>query len=161
MKKFWKENRVLFLLILILIVCFVAICSVVISYFVGTHKSIYGDRFTDKIEIKKEDKNDYIKILEENELVESVVFKVPMRTIYIEINFVDSVSLEKAKEIAEASVENIDEELLAYYDINFTIKKEKTEKDEGFSLMGSKNFNGTGVSWNNNTVIKDTEEVEE
>jgi len=41
-KKLWNENRILFVLFVILIVCFIAICGVVMSYFVGDKKSVYG-----------------------------------------------------------------------------------------------------------------------
>lgn len=157
MKKIWKENRVLFMLILVLIVCFIAICSVVLSYFVGSHKSIYGDRLENKVEIKEEVKEDFLNSLKENKLVSNGDFRISIRTIYIEIEFDTKATLVEAKSVALASLENLDEELLAYYDVNFILIKEKTEKDEGFIIMGAKNSNGTGISWNNNTVIEKEE----
>ena len=157
MKKIWKENRVLFMLILVLIVCFIAICSVVLSYFVGSHKSIYGDRLENKVEIKEEVKDEFLNSLKENKLVSNGDFRVSIRTIYIEIDFDTKATLVEAQSVALASLENLDEELLAYYDVNFILTKEKTEKDEGFIIMGAKNSNGTGISWNNNTVIEEEE----
>lgn len=157
MKKIWKENRVLFMLIVVLIVCFIAICSVVLSYFMGSHKSIYGDRLVDKVEIKKEVKDEYKEKLLEDELISSVNFRDAIRTIYIEIKFNEEATLVEAENKALSSLENIDEEILAYYDVNFILKKDKTEKDEGFTIMGAKNSNGNGISWNNNTVIEEEE----
>lgn len=160
MKKFWKENRVLFALIIILIVCFVAICSVGVSYFVGSHKSIYGDRLVDKVEIKDTEKKEYLSKLKEEKLIEKADFRVSIRTIYIDIEFVSEATLVEAQSKAEASLENLSEEILKYYDVNFILTKEKTDKDSGFTIMGAKNSNGNGVSWNNNTVIKEAETEE-
>ena len=158
MKKFWKENRVLFMLIVILIVCFIAICSVVVSYFVGSHKSVYGDRLVDKVKIKNEAKEDYLEKLKEDKLISDADFRVSIRTIYIDIDFVPEATLVEAESKAAASLDNLDEEILKYYDVNFILTKEKTETDDGFTIMGAKNSNGTEISWNNNTVIEDEEE---
>jgi len=160
MKNIWKDNRVLFVLIVILIVCFIAICSVVVSYFVGSHKSIYGDRLVDKVVIKDKAKKEYIEELEKDELIKSVDFRVSIRTIYIDIDFADEATLVEAESKAAASLENIEEEILKYYDVNFILSKEKTKKDPGFVIMGAKNSNGTDISWNNNTVIEEETEEE-
>lgn len=159
-KKIWKENRVLFVLFIILIVCFVAICSVALSYFVGSDKSEYGDRLNDYVEVSDEVKNGYIDTLKEDELVEEVTFRLSVRTIYITIKFNSNASLVEAQSKALASVDNIGEEVLAYYDINFIIKQDKTEEDptKGFTLMGSHNISGEGVVWSNNTEIVEEEE---
>jgi len=158
MKKFWKENRVLFVLIVILIVCFVAICSVTVSYFVGSHKSVYGDRLKDELEIKKEVKEEFLSKLKEDELIKEADFRVSIRTLYIDIDFVPEATLVEAQSKAAASLENLDEELLNYYDVNFILSKDKTDTDEGFTIMGAKNSNGSEVSWNNNTIKEEVEE---
>ena len=44
LKNSWNQNRVLFVLTTILIVCLLLILSVVIDYFLGTSKDKYGDR---------------------------------------------------------------------------------------------------------------------
>ena len=160
MKKMLKENRVLFALILILIVCFIAICSVVVSYFVGTHRSVYGDRLEEKITVKDKEIKEYITLLKEKELVEDVNFRTSIRTIYINIDFVETATLIEAESIAAASLENIKEEILAYYDVNFILNKEKTATDAGFVIMGAKNSKSTNVSWTNNTVIEPVTEEE-
>ena len=154
MKKIWKENRVLFMLILILIVCFIAICSVVASYFVGTHKSVYGDRLTNKFTVEKTDKTEYINKLEEDKLVKKADMRISIRTIYIDIEFIEEATLVEAQSKAALSLENIDDTILEYYDVNFILRKEKSEKSEGFVIMGAKNSKSTEVSWNNNTIIE-------
>lgn len=158
MKKFWKENRVLLVLIIILIVCFVAICSVTLSYFVGSRESVYGDRLTDKVAIKDKEKNSYIEKLKKEELVKDVTFRVAIRTIYVYIEFDEKATLTEAENKATASLENLSEEILSYYDVNFILEQEKNEGNEGFTIMGAKNSKGTGISWNNNTVKEEVEE---
>ena len=158
MKKFWKENRVLFVLIMILIVCFIAIISVTVSYFVGNHNSVYGDRLADKVEIKDEVKEEYLTKLKENTLVKEADFRISIRTIYIDIDFTEGSTLVEAESIASSSIDNLSEEILSYYDVNFILTKESTETDEGFTIMGARNSNGSGISWNNNTIVDKEEE---
>ena len=159
-KKIWKENRILFVLFIILIVCFIAIFSVALSYFVGTSKSEYGDRLDNYVKVSDKVKSEYIDTLKEDKLVDDVVFRVSVRTIYITIKFTNEASLVEAQSKALASVESIPKDVLAYYDINFIIKQEKAEEDssKGFTLMGSHNVSGEGVVWNNNTDFVEEEE---
>lgn len=159
-KKIWKENRVLFVLFIILIVCFIAICSVALSYFVGTNKSEYGDRLEDYVKVSDKEKKAYIDALKEDELVADVKFRVSIRTIYITIKFNKEASLVEAQSKSLASVDNISKEILAYYDINFIIEQDKVAEDptKGFTLMGSHNLSGEGVVWSNNTEIIEEEE---
>lgn len=156
MKKFWKENRILLGLFVILIICFIAICSVTISYFMGSNNSIYGNREVE--DIKKEEKEEYVGKLKEDEKVIDVIFRQSIRTVYITITFADGTTLIEAQNKAQASLENLSEETLKLYDINFILIKDKTEKDDGFTIMGAFNSNGSGISWNNNTVVEETEE---
>ena len=53
LKNAWKNNRVLFVLFVILIICFVIIMGVGIKYFVGNNKSSYGERLeiTKKVKV--------------------------------------------------------------------------------------------------------------
>lgn len=159
-KKIWKENRILFVLFIILIVCFIAIFSVALSYFVGTSKSEYGDRLDNYVKVSDKVKSEYIDTLKEDKLVDDVVFRVSVRTIYITIKFTNEASLVEAQSKTLASVESIPKDVLAYYDINFIIKQEKAEEDpsKGFTLMGSHNVSGEGVVWNNNTDFVEEEE---
>ena len=158
-KKLWKENRILFVLFLILVICFIAICFVVLSYFVGTNKSVYGDRLKNKVKISEKEKKEFIKSLEEDETIDKVTYRVGVRTIYITIKFNEKISLVEAESKAVTSLEKIKEKELKYYDVNFILLQDKVESDEskGFTMMGSSNVNGTGVVWSNNTKIVEEE----
>ena len=160
LKKMWNENRILFVLFVILIICFIAICAVLFSYFIGSSKSVYGDRLKNKVNISEKEKDEYIKALEEDEMVDNVTYRVGVRTIYITIKYNLKASLVEAESKAVASLEKIKEKVLGYYDINFTLIQDKDSNDEtkGFTIMGSNNVNGSGVVWSNNTPIVEEKE---
>ena len=74
------------------------------------------------------------------------------------IDFVGDTSLVEAQSKAAASLEQFSENLLSYYDINFTLTCGSTENSEGFTIMGARNVAGSGLVWNNNTPVESEEE---
>ena len=160
LKKIWNENKILFVLFLILIVCFVAICLVVFSYFMGTNKSVYGNRLKDHVKISDNQEKDYITAITSDDMVIDSTWRKAIKTIYITIKFNETASLVEAESKAVSSLSNIEDEILNYYDINFILIQDKVESDEtkGFTVMGSSNVNGNGVVWGNNTEIIEEEE---
>ncbi len=157
-KEIWRDNKVLFVLFIILIICFAAIVTVALSYFVGTEKSPYGNRLDNKIELPKNFAKDIEKSLNADEIIKKSDVRLAVRTIYITIEFEGKVTLEQAKDKAISCLELITEEQLEYYDINYILTKDKTEESEGFTIMGARNSFGTGVVWNNNQPIVEDEE---
>ena len=160
-KELWGKNKVLIILGLILICCLVAIIIVSISFFFGKGKSIEGDRIKDisKYPITETFKSDFVTSVEGNESVKSATLEVKSnrRTVYVVINFKDDTSLNDAEGIAQASLSNISEDLLGYYDFEYILKCEKTENSDGFTTMGAKNVAGSGLVWNNNTPVESEE----
>ena len=159
MKELWKNNKVLIVLGFILLACLIAILIVTFSFFFGGNKNEYGDRLKDidKYQITETIKNDYVSSLENDKSVSSVKFNTKGRIIYITINYVSDTSLEDAKAKAATSIAKLSEDILSYYDIDFTIKCEKSENSEGFTLLGAKNVAGSGLVWNNNTPVESEE----
>lgn len=156
MKKLWNKNRVLFMLIMILIVCFIAILIVALTFFYSKDASPYGSRL-DKIEkypISAKDKEKYKDSVLNNEHVKKVSYDMNVRTIYIKIEFDNEISLKDAKEIANNSLELIGEKNLKYYDVEFTLQNDE------FTIFGAKNSVIDHVAWNNNKKIETTEEDE-
>ena len=160
LKEIWGKYKILIVLGLILIICFIAILFVTVSYFFGSGESVYGDRLEDIEDYPIEDTfvSEYIANLESDEMINSATFDVNGRVIYVTINFVGDTSLVEAQSKAAASLEQFSENLLSYYDINFTLICEATENSEGFTIMGAKNVAGSGIVWNNNTVVESEEE---
>ena len=160
LKEIWGKNKVLIVLGIILIICFIAIIVVTVSYFFGGSESVYGDRL-DGIEdhpIEDSFVSEYTTNLESDDMIESVEFDTKGRIIYITINFVGDTSLVEAQSKTAASLETFSEDLLSYYDINFTSTSEATDNSDGFTLMGARNVAGSGLVWNNNTPVESEEE---
>lgn len=160
-KDFWRKNKVLVVLIGILIICFIAICIVVATYFFGGSKTVYGDRLKDidKYPITEEFKKEYIDFLKDDgKDVSDVTFNTKGRVIYIRIKFVDDYSLVVAESKATASLAKFTDDLLEYYDLNFTLVSDATENSDGFTIMGAKNTSSKIVVWNNNTKFEEESE---
>lgn len=156
MKKLWKQNRVLVVLIFILLACFVAICSVAITFFYNKDVTEYGDRL-ENIEdypIDKALEEKYENSVMEKEHVEKVTLHVKGRIIYINLNFDSEIPLEDAKSVATASLDNFEEKYLKYYDVEFVMKS------ENFTIIGAKNAVSDLVAWNNNTPVEEEEDDE-
>ena len=159
-KEFWGKNKVLIVLGIILIICFITILIVTFSYFFGGSESVYGDRL-DEIEnypIEDDFISEYIANLENDDLINSVTFDTKGRIIYVIIDFVGDTSLVEAQSKAAASLEQFNENILSYYDIMFTLTCAETENSEGFTIMGARNVAGSGLVWNNNTPVESEEE---
>jgi len=157
LKKFWQENSVLLVLLLILIACIVAISIVVFTYFVGDSNTKYGERL-ENIENYKVDIKSLSAKIEEDEAIEDVNIKISGKTIYTEITFASKTTLVEAESKALTSLEYFDEDTLEYYDLEFLITAAETDDSDGFKIMGSHNNGGTGgIVWNNNTPVKNEE----
>ena len=149
LKNLWANNRILLILGLILVICFIAIIIVVMTYFMGSNKSKDGSRYDNmKTHIKESEQNTYISALKERSGVENVRFRVSGKTFYISVTFKDDIKLDDAKKIIEESIDKFSEDVKETYDMNFTIK------NVSYTLMGSRNVSGNGFSWNNNTPVE-------
>lgn len=159
LKELWGKEKVLIVLGFILIICVVAILIVTISFFFGGKKSLYGNRLDDisKYPITDTFKSDYKSTLKSDDSVNNVDFTVKGRVIYITIDFKEDTPLVDAQSKAAGTIASFSDDLLGYYDINFTIKSESSENSEGFLLLGAKNATGSGLVWNNNTPIESEE----
>lgn len=159
LKELWGNNKVLIVLGIILIICLIAIITVTFSFFLGGNKGVYGDRLSgiDKHPVTNNIKSEYKTSLESEKSVTKVSIDTKGKIIYIIINFASDTSLEDAKNLAASSIEKLNEDILSFYDIDFTLKCEKSENSEGFTILGAKNVAGSGLIWNNNTPLESEE----
>lgn len=159
LKELWGNNKVLIVLGIILIICLIAIITVTFSFFLGGNKGVYGDRLNgiDKHPVTNNIKSEYKTSLESEKSVTRVSIDTKGKIIYIIINFASDTSLEDAKNLAASSIEKLNEDILSFYDIDFTLKCEKSENSEGFTILGAKNVAGSGLIWNNNTPLESEE----
>lgn len=158
-KSLWVENRVLFVLFLIIVVCGCIILGVFAKYFFGSSTSSYGDRLEgiEEVPVSDEVKQNFITSMTEDELISDAIISTSGKIVYITLTFKEGVSLVEAESKALASLMAFEQNLLDFYDFHYTLKSNATENSDGFLIMGAKNVNGSGLVWNNNTEVS-TEE---
>ena len=160
MKKYLKENKTLFILMIVAIVCIVVSILLLFKYFYfGNGGSNYGSRLEgiENVRISDDKKSEVSSKISENNLVDSTTINVTGKRIDIRIVFTEKASLVDAEGIALKSLENFSDEEKAFYDFEFTLKQNATEKTEGFLIMGAKNVNGSNLVWNNNNSTSEEE----
>lgn len=151
MKKVIKENKVLFVLALVLLVSLVAIVIGLLSMFYNDGGDRYGDRLTG-IENYKVPENiaEDIKSLYESG-VESVSVDVKGKIIYVIFDVSNGISKEDARGFAIRSLEKFSDEIKSFYDMQFIITcKNATEETTMYPMMGAKHSENSQIVWTNN-----------
>lgn len=160
MKKLYKENRTLFILIIIALSCILISLILLFKYFYfGNGSSKYGDRLDgiENVSISDETENKVKDTIDSNKLVSSSSINIAGKIIYIKITFNDTASLVEAKSIAVKSLDEFSDAEKAYYDFEYTLYQEASDKVEGFRIMGAKNVNGSNLVWNNNNATSSSD----
>ena len=155
-KKFYKEHRVFTILMSVVIVCLILIITVLVQiFYFGNGNDKYGDRLEgiENVPITESREDDFEKNIVNEGKAKKCDLIVTGRIIYITIQFNEDVDLETAKSVALKSLESFSEEELAFYDFNFTLKKNTSDKVEGFLISGARTKNGSGLVWNNNRQV--------
>lgn len=147
-------------MLLIIIACATISVGLLLKYFYfGNGGSKYGDRL-DGIEaaiISDNKKSEVVNSIKEGKNVKDATVTITGKIIYIRIAFEAGADLDTSKSIAVKSLEQFSEEEKKFYDVHFTLVSEKTDTNEGFTIMGAKNVNGTNLIWNNNNTVSDGE----
>jgi len=136
---------------LLTVICSLAIILIIImtvtlfSFFVGGNDK-YGNRLDgiEEVKITSKEKKEVTSTIEEYEEVSNASVRVQGKIIYINIKFKEGTKLDKAKEIANKSLENIDEEQLKFYDLGYFLT---SEDEDGFNITGTKNAKLDEISW--------------
>ena len=161
MKKYLKENRTLFILLTVAAACIVISTILLFKYFYfGNGGSKYGNRLDgiESVEIKKDKQEEVVSKIKEDKLVENATILITGKRVDIKIVFNDSTNLTDAKGVAVKSLDSFSDEEKSFYDFEYTLKQEATEKAEGFLIMGAKNVKGSNLVWNNNNSTTSSEE---
>ena len=155
-KESWNDNRVLFVLMTILIICLILIAIVVADYFLGSTKDKYGDRLEgiDKVKITDKQVDEFEDKITSDESIEKCHIDKSGKTIYINIKFNNTISLADAEAKALATLDLFEEKYQKYYDIHYTLVQDKSDGNAGFIIMGAHNASGSGLVWNNNTPVE-------
>lgn len=151
MKNFWKENKVLIVLAIIILGCLVLMAVGLFTYFYSQDTTVYGNRLNniEKYPLDKElDKK--IKSNYENG-VESVKIDLKGKIVYVIMNVADKTTKDAAKEYASKALTSFTEDELNFYDIQFMMTcKEETAEEKVFPILGYKNSSNQSIVWTNN-----------
>ncbi len=150
MKKFYKENRVFSVLMLISITCVLIIFTLLILYFFkgqGTNK--YGNRLEGIKEVKIANKKikEFETKLKEEKGIKETSLNIQGRIIYIIFKINKESSITEGINASLKSLELFSEEEREYYDFNFLVDKEEKEEDEKFPVSGYKNAKSANIVW--------------
>lgn len=145
------------MLIIILVICFITIVSVALTFFYSKEVDSYGNRLKDieDYPISESFQKDYKDKLLEKENVLKATLLIKGRIVYVTIDFDDQIGLEEAKNVATKTLDEFSEDILSYYDIQFILKS------ENFTIIGAKNAVIDHISWNNNLEVKKEDNDEE
>lgn len=160
MKKLYKENRTLFILIIVALSCILISLILLFKYFYfGNGASKYGDRLDgiENVEISTDLENKVKDNINSNKMVSNSSINIAGKIVYIKITFNETASLVEAKSVAVKSLDDFSDADKAFYDFEYTLYQEASDKIEGFKIMGAKNVNGSNLVWNNNNATSSGE----
>lgn len=145
-----QDNRVLWVLLGILGVCFLVIGILFYRYFyAGTSSSKYGERL-DGIEnypLSKTLEKDIQDLYKDNTEIDKVTVNNEGKIVYITINFTKSIKVTTAEDLAIKSLDKVGEKNLTYYDVQYILTYSGTEENTNFPVFGSKSASSLKVVW--------------
>lgn len=157
MKKFFKglgsmiaRHKLLFTICLLAFVIIVVMGYIFCNLFIGgTDK--YGDRLKgiEAHEISKTKLSEATSFLVEKAEVTDASVRIQGKIIYIHIEFSRETGLDRAKEIANESLSQFEDEDKKFYDIGFSLTQieEEGNEDKGFVITGTKSSQLESISW--------------
>lgn len=154
MKKIFQKNKVFIALFATVVVCAIIVIFVLLKNFFGTTANKYGDRLDgiDNVRITEEKQDDLKNKLTGKDQVENATVNISGKIIYVTLKFTEKASLAEAQSIAVTVLDEFSDEEKKFYDFEFTLLQDKSEKNDGFKIMGAKNTNGANIAWNNNNL---------
>ena len=145
-----QDNKVLWVLLGILVICFLAIGILFYRYFyAGTSSSKYGERL-DGIEnypLSKTLEKDIQDLYKDNTEIDKVTVTNEGKIVYITINFTKSIKVTTAEDLAIKSLDKVGEKNLTYYDVQYILTYSGTEENTNFPVFGSKSASSLKVVW--------------
>ena len=146
LKKFYQNNRIYCILMIISFVCLVIILASVIGYFFSqTSSSVYGHRLDDNSSYPLDNELNEIKnFFNSNEVVKSVNTDTKGRIVYVILEVNKEMANEDIQTICTQSLDKFTKEQKEYYDIQYIVKREDLNP-----YFGSKSASKTIIAWAN------------
>ena len=143
------DNTMLWMLAIILIVCFLVIGFLFYKYFYsGISTTKYGNRLEgiEKYPLSETLNDDVAGIYANEKSVNYAKIDVQGKIVYVLIDFKEAIKADTAKTLAIKSLEKIGEENLTFYEVHFILTY-SGEGESVFPIFGMKNSNNTKVVW--------------
>lgn len=146
-----QDNTMLWILIAILVVCFIMIGFLFYKYFYsGISTSKYGDTRLEGIEnypLSKTLAEDIGGLYKNEKTIGEVKVNVEGRIIYVNIDFISSVKVDTAKSLAAKALTKIGDENLKFYEVQFVLTYSGKDENKNFPIFGSKSASSLKVVW--------------
>lgn len=152
LKRFAKENKV-FAVILGIAVLFILIFIIMlISILIGGGNDPYGDRLDgiEKVEISKKKLTNIESTINENDQVKKSNVRIQGKIVYVTIDYINGVNLDKAKEIANSVLDEFSDDEKDFYDFEFLLTEETDASNSEynpFKAAGTKHPSKDGITW--------------
>ena len=146
-KKWINKNKGLSIIILLALVLFIIMIIIFAQLLIGGSSNKYGNRL-DGIENVKISSDTYENVkleLQDSQVVESSEVRLQGRIVYTAIVLKDDTGIDKAKELASATLRNYSEDELDFYDFSFFLKWENEDGDK--VITGNKHHNLETITW--------------
>ena len=149
-KDWAKKNKGLATIVGLAIILFIILLIIILELLLGGSSNKYGDRLDgiDKVKIEDKTYNEVKEEVKNTDLVTDVSIRLQGKIVYTTIVLKDDTSVDKAKEIASATLDNYSEDELKFYDFSFFLKWIGEEGDT--VVTGNKHHSLDSITWTNN-----------
>lgn len=147
LKKWINKNRGFAIICALALILFIIMVVIFVKLLVGGSSNKYGNRLDgiDKVKISNEIYESVKEEVKDVEGVNDVSVRLQGKIVYTTIELSDSISSDKAKEIAKNTLDNYTEDELKYYDFSFFLKWKGEESDK--VITGNKHHNLEDITW--------------
>lgn len=147
LKKWINKNKGFAIICALAFILFIIMVVIFVRLLVGGSSNKYGNRLDgiDKVKISNEVYESVKEEVKEVEGVNDVSVRLQGKIVYTTIELSDSISADKAKEIAKNTLDNYTEDELKYYDFSFFLKWKGEDSDK--VITGNKHHNLEDITW--------------
>lgn len=147
--KWIKKNLGLFIVFILALILLIFICIIFIGLLKGNSLGNYGSRLDgiENVKISNEIYEGVEKEVMETELVEEISTRLQGKIVYTTIVLKSDVDSGKAKELAEKTLDNYEEDQLGFYDFSFFLKWKGDDSDT--VIAGNKHHSLDSITWTN------------
>lgn len=142
-----SRHRILSMICLLALVIIIILMYIFSSIFTSNGNN-YGDRLRGikGVEIAKSKLSSVSDKIKENGEVTKASVRVQGKIVYLDIEFNADTSLDKAKEIANSSLDNFSDKEKKFYDFEYILYQKKDD-NTGFKITGTKGPKTDGISF--------------